>query len=360
MVTRAVPHRGVLAGPGMTSSRKKSSGRLALLAYNTAAAAAGAAAMFALFQSGFLDHGAPKDSIAVFAPETPRAERFAFVQPDAFAPEMVIADPDLRPSIAPKPGDGPSWATETRDEATAAQQRPTDSSRFTLLPSLRLPWMTPKPSARPRTYTLRTRLAEISPNASFRLAAKFEAAKAIWPPAEIALIALKDEKVLELHARPNEGSWKLVHRYRVLAASGGPGPKLRQGDRQVPEGVYSIALLNPNSAFHVSMRVNYPNAFDKQMAQKDGRRDLGGDIMIHGKNLSAGCLAMGDEAVEELFTLAAQVGLAKVKLIIAPTDFRENGVPAIDTSKPEWLPKLYTEVATAMADFKQPKPSGLL
>ncbi len=344
----------------MKSSRRKSSGRVALVAYNTVAAAAGAAAMLALFRSGLLEHGTPTDSIGMFAPETPRAERLAFVQPDAFAPETVIANPDLRPSIAPRPGEGPTWSTETREETATAPQPAAPTSRFTLLPSLRLPWLTPRPSGPPRTYTLKTRLAEISPNASFRLAAKFEAAKAIWPPAEMALIAIKDEKVLELHARPKGGAWKRVHRYRVLAASGGPGPKLRQGDRQVPEGIYSIALLNPNSAYHVSMRVNYPNAFDKQMAQKEGRKDLGGDIMIHGKNLSAGCLAMGDEDVEELFTLAAQVGLANVKLIIAPTDFRENGLPAIEPGRPEWLPKLYTEVATAMAEFKQPKPTGLL
>lgn len=342
--------------------RKISSGRLALLAYNSVAAIAGAGAMYALYHSGWLEHGAPKDSIAMFAPEPPRSERFAFVQPDAFAPETVIADLDLRPSISPRTDSTSSWSTtETREETAAPAPQPSaPASRFTILPSLRLPWLSQKPAGPPKTYTLKTRLAEIAPNASFRLAAKFEASKAIWPPAEIALIAIKDEKVLELHSRPKGGAWKLVHRYRVLAASGGPGPKLRQGDRQVPEGVYSIALLNPNSAYHVSMRVNYPNAFDKQMAQKEGRKDLGGDIMIHGKNLSAGCLAMGDEAVEELFTLAAQVGLSNVKVIIAPTDFRENGVPAVDPARPEWLPKLYTEVATVMAEFKQPKPTGLL
>ncbi|CAN0509201.1 unnamed protein product, partial [Phaeothamnion confervicola] len=89
-----------------------------------------------------------------------------------------------------------------------------------------------------RNYSLKTRLEEISPEAIVRLAAKFETAKAAWPPGEIALIAIKDEKALDLHARTNGGSWTLIHRYRVLAASGGTGPKLRQGDKQVPEGVY--------------------------------------------------------------------------------------------------------------------------
>src|SRR5262249_27232730 len=108
------------------------------------------------------------------------------------------------------------------------------------------------------------------------------------------------------------------------------------------------------------LRVNYPNAFDRQMAAKDGRKNLGGDIMIHGKNLSAGCLAMGDEAVEELFVLAAQTGLSNIKLIIAPTDFRENGLTALDPGRPEWLPRLYTEIAAAMSEFKAPRNRGLL
>jgi hypothetical protein len=340
----------------------KSNGRMALLAYNSVAAIAGAAAMFALFRSGWLDPSHTEEATAIFS-ETPRSGRLAFVQPGTLTNDTPEIAPDLKPTIATPQETSAAWSTETQPQSEPSPETavpPPQGSRFTLLPSLRLPWMTPKPQARPKTYTLKTRLAEISPAASFRLAAKFEAAKAPWPPAEIALIAIKDEKKLELHARPAGGSWKLVHRYKVLAASGGTGPKLRQGDKQVPEGLYSISFLNPNSAYHVSMRVNYPNAFDKQMALKDGRKDLGGDIMIHGKNLSAGCLAMGDEAVEELFVLAAQTGLSNVKLIIAPTDFRENGVPTVDASKPEWLPKLYTEVATAMADFKQPKPTGLL
>ena len=69
-------------------------------------------------------------------------------------------------------------------------------------------------------------------------------------------------------------------RYPIRAASGALGPKLREGDRQVPEGVYDIESLNPNSRFHVALRVGYPNAFDRQMAGREGRTALGGDIMI--------------------------------------------------------------------------------
>jgi hypothetical protein len=213
-----------------------------------------------------------------------------------------------------------------------------------------------------RRYTLKERLAEISPKATPRLMSKFKAAKVAWPPDEVALVAIKDSKVVELHARSQAGNWTFIHRYPVLAASGKVGPKLRRGDRQVPEGIYRITYLNPNSQYHVSLRVNYPNAFDRKMARKEGRKDLGGDIMIHGKKTSAGCLAMGDDAAEELFVLVAEVGKSNARLIIAPTDFRSAAAPPgkPPPSAPEWLPELYTEVASAMSAYKVPPQPSLL
>ncbi len=257
-----------------------------------------------------------------------------------------------------------TWSAETHAET---QPAPGWGTRLSIFPPQRAPsappGMSPAAKSGPqKSYSLSEKLAEISPGATQRLTAKFATAKVAWPPAEMALVAIKDEKIVELHARQPGAEWKLVHRYPVLAASGRSGPKLRQGDRQVPEGIYGISFLNPNSRYHVSMRVNYPNAFDREMAAKEGRSDLGGDIMIHGKALSVGCLAVGDAAAEELFVLAAQVGLPSIKLIIAPTDFRRGGVPTADQSQPAWVPKLYTEVAAAMTDYKRPPSAfgGLL
>jgi L,D-transpeptidase catalytic domain len=89
------------------------------------------------------------------------------------------------------------------------------------------------------------------------------------------------------------GQVVFIHSYSVLVASGHNGPKLREGDRQVPEGFYRITSLNPNSSYHLSIKLNYPNAFDQQHADEEGRDRLGGDIFIHGKAASIGCLAMG-------------------------------------------------------------------
>ena len=329
------------------------SGRYALLAYNSAAVLAGVAVTFVLV-SGMIAEP-PLRPVAQQQPRSPEpnsfptTDRLTFVRRDAFAePPAASEPPELRPTIVTGAERVASWAVEV--------QPGEPPHRVALLPSLRLPWQETSKALAPRQryYTLKAKLAEISPAASARIAARFEAAKVAWPPAQIALIAIKDERALDLHARNAGGTWTLVHRYRILAASGGAGPKLRQGDKQVPEGLYSISYLNPNGAFHVSMRVNYPNAFDRQMAIRDGRKDLGGDIMIHGKNLSAGCLAMGDEAVEELFLLAAQVGLSNLKVIIAPTDFRHTGIPKFEPGRPDWLPKLYAEIATAMSEYKAP------
>jgi murein L,D-transpeptidase YafK len=75
---------------------------------------------------------------------------------------------------------------------------------------------------------------------------------------------------------------KINAELKKRVASGGLGPKLGAGDRQGPERIYAIESLNPNSLFHLSMRLNYPNEFDQMRAKQDGRSDLGGDIMIHG------------------------------------------------------------------------------
>jgi murein L,D-transpeptidase YafK len=200
-------------------------------------------------------------------------------------------------------------------------------------------------------YTLAERLAKISPEAKVRLEAHHKTAGANWPPAEAAFLAFKDQNIIELHTKAPGKTWQLVRRYPILRASGTLGPKLREGDLQVPEGIYRVTFLNPNSRYHVSLRLDYPNAFDREMASLDGRSTLGGDIMIHGKSVSVGCLAMGDEAAEELFVLASVVGLEKLKVIIAPTDFRKNSTSSAPAGGPNWLPQLYSEIDRKLMEF---------
>ncbi len=206
----------------------------------------------------------------------------------------------------------------------------------------------------PPLLTVEERLALIGPSARERLTPKFAAAGVPYPPEAVTLVGLKAEKRLQLYAHGPDQPWRLVHAYPVLAASGVAGPKLREGDRQVPEGLYDIDLLNPNSKFSVSMRVSYPNDFDKAMALKEKRTNpLGGAIMIHGRSSSIGCLAMGDPAAEELFVLAAAIGIENVKVIIAPQDFRVRPKPRVDKA-PHWLDGLYKEIDGALKPFPVP------
>ena len=172
----------------------------------------------------------------------------------------------------------------------------------------------------------------------------FETAKTPYPPKKVIFVGLKHEKILEVWACGKENRFKLIRTYPILAASGRLGPKLREGDRQVPEGFYRIESLNPNSMFHLSLRINYPNEFDRQQAKRENRTNLGGDIMIHGSNASIGCLAMGDEAAEDLFILAAETGIDNISVILSPVDFRKKTLPKVTYPLPEWTDVLYEQI----------------
>ena len=197
--------------------------------------------------------------------------------------------------------------------------------------------------------TIESVVRDLGPAARARLAPRFRAAGATYPPRAVTLLVLKEERVLELWA--DDGAPHLVHRYPVLAASGTLGPKLRQGDLQVPEGVYRVLWLNPNSSYHLSMKLDYPNAFDREHARRDGRTDLGGDIFVHGRAVSIGCVALGDPAIEELFVLAADTGVARVKAVIAPRDLRVASArdPEIASA---WAPELYRLVRSELARLR--------
>jgi L,D-transpeptidase catalytic domain len=182
----------------------------------------------------------------------------------------------------------------------------------------------------------------------------FKAAKVSYPPKQLAFLAFKKEQIIELWAKDHQNKWSFIHKYPLTATSGQLGPKLKENDRQIPEGIYRLTMFNPYSAMHLSMQINYPNQFDRLHAFKDGRTRLGGDIFLHGKNLSVGCLAIGDHAIDQLFLLVRRVGLANTKVIIAPNDLRKNR-PATNTLlQPKWVQELYHEIAMELHNFGRP------
>lgn len=199
--------------------------------------------------------------------------------------------------------------------------------------------------------TVADRVAEYGPAARGRLKPYFDKIKQVYPPRRVTFIGIKDEQVLQLYLASSNEAPRFVREYPILAASGDPGPKLREGDQQVPEGLYRIESLNPNSRFHLSLRVNYPNEFDRVQARKEKRTNLGGDIMIHGNAVSIGCLAMGDEAAEDLFVLAADAGVENITVILTPVDFRKRAMPAGATNLPAWTVGLYDQLKRKLHEY---------
>ena len=200
--------------------------------------------------------------------------------------------------------------------------------------------------------TVADRIEQYGDAARERLRPYFEASGVSYPPSELIFVGLKDEKILEIWGRNKNSDFKKIKEYPIFRTSGKLGPKLREGDKQVPEGIYKIESLNPNSSFHLSLRLNYPNKFDLEHAKAEGRNNPGGDIMIHGGSLSIGCLAMGNEAIEEIFVLAAETGIKNIKVIIAPVDFRKKDLPEIQQNLPAWTDELYSNIRTELEKLK--------
>jgi len=200
--------------------------------------------------------------------------------------------------------------------------------------------------------TVGERLAQYGDSARRRLLPYFEEAHISYPPDRLVFVGVKQEKKLEVWACGDNRQFKLIRTYPILGASGRLGPKLREGDRQVPEGIYRIEWLNPNSRYHLSMKINYPNEFDRACAKKENRTNLGGDIMIHGGSASIGCLAMGDEAAEDLFILAAETGIEKITVILTPVDLRTTELPAPPHPLPEWTAICYDRIKQRLSSLR--------
>ena len=95
-------------------------------------------------------------------------------------------------------------------------------------------------------------------------------------------------------------------------------------------------------------KVSYPNDFDKAMAEKEGRTNLGGDIMIHGSNATIGCVPIGDKGIEDIFYLVAKVGFKNVEIVIAPYDMRKGRRPELEESSLAWYPRLCDDICAAL------------
>ncbi|MGZ3479770.1 MAG: L,D-transpeptidase family protein [Myxococcaceae bacterium] len=140
-------------------------------------------------------------------------------------------------------------------------------------------------------------------------------------PHALLLRVFKEERLLEVWAAVAPGG-PFVHLgdHPVCASSGGPGPKARTGDGQVPEGLYRVERFNPWSNFHLSMRLDYPNAADRARNPGVPVGALGGEIFVHGACATIGCIPLGDEAIEEVYLAALDTRArgGEVRVLILP------------------------------------------
>ena len=124
-----------------------------------------------------------------------------------------------------------------------------------------------------------------------------------WPAKQMYIRSFKYDSQLEVWVRNStEDAFKLFKTYKVCAMAGAVGPKRMEGDYQVPEGFYYINEFNPNSNYHLSLGINYPNPSDKVLSDSV---KPGGDIYIHGNCITVGCIPLQNNQIEELYILAA-------------------------------------------------------
>jgi murein L,D-transpeptidase YafK len=143
------------------------------------------------------------------------------------------------------------------------------------------------------------------------------AKKGMQPSSPIFVRIFKEESELEIWKQRDDGRFYHFKTYPICNWSGEIGPKLNYGDRQAPEGFYSVTpgLMNPNSKYYLSFNLGYPNAYDRAWSR------TGDSVMVHGNCRSAGCYAMTDALMEEIY------GLTREALKAGQPSFQVQALP---------------------------------
>lgn len=148
-----------------------------------------------------------------------------------------------------------------------------------------------------------------------------------YPVDEVYLRGFKKDRQLELWAGQRGRPLVLVKTYPFCAASGELGPKRKEGDLQVPEGLYEVPEFNPFSDYHLSMKVSYPNASDR--LRSDARRP-GGLIYLHGNCASIGCIAIEDGPIEEVYLISLDAKRRPIRFDLFPTRLTDEALAALE------------------------------
>ncbi|MDW5314920.1 murein L,D-transpeptidase family protein [Rhizobium sp. PL01] len=146
-------------------------------------------------------------------------------------------------------------------------------------------------------------LKKVSSKVNYQLSGKIVQkmqAMSMAKDSPIMLRIFKEEGILEVWKANSSNRFEMLRQYKICAWSGKLGPKVKEGDRQAPEGFYPISpgQMNPNSSYYLAINTGFPNRFD----QANGR--FGTNLMIHGACSSSGCYSMTDEQMQEIFSLS--------------------------------------------------------
>jgi murein L,D-transpeptidase YafK len=158
------------------------------------------------------------------------------------------------------------------------------------------------------------------------------------PGSAMMIRIFKQSSEFEVWKQTKAGPFKLYKTYAICAWSGTLGPKVKEGDRQAPEGFYNItpAQLNPNSNYYLSFNTGFPNKFDRAWGR------TGANLMVHGDCSSAGCYSMTDESVAEIYALAREsfnAGNSVIQMQIFPFRMTPQNLSLVadNSNMPFWM-----------------------
>lgn len=172
---------------------------------------------------------------------------------------------------------------------------------------------------------------------------------------QLYLQAFKAERRLEVWIKnKTDQQWQNFINYPFCQYSGDLGPKRKEGDLQIPEGLYHIDRFNPKSNFYLSLGINYPNASDKK---RSDHQHPGSDIFIHGGCATVGCIPITDDKIAELFILtvdAAKNGQTQIPVHIFPSKMNKGKLKQICKSYPQHC-AFWEELSVAYDFFESKK-----
>ncbi len=162
----------------------------------------------------------------------------------------------------------------------------------------------------------------------------FKAAGISYKGFSLFIRAFKSERVVEAWVKADQDKYQRLVTFAFCTSSGNLGPKRKEGDLQIPEGIYTLNHFNPLSNFHLSLGVSYPNSSDKILSDK---KHPGGAIFIHGNCVTIGCIPITDDKIKELYILAVEArnnGQQNIPIHIYPSHLDEKGFSALTEEHP--------------------------